>query len=398
MRNRQLISVVLLCLAVIMGGCRYNRCIGCEETDKARAEAQKARRQKIKARKLAIVKRKKLKLIREQLKLTPLFEKWHHSLDEENIRQLYVCDGTLIVETTSNKIFSFNRETGIPNWIYTIGDPLDFKAVAYKDKVYLLSMAKLHILDKKTGKLLIKKELSFVPSSPLCLADRYVYIGAWDNFIYALNNDTAERDWRYRIDGLIWGNSAASDGVLFFPGTDERLYAINANSGTTIQDWGKHGRFASRGPNISDVLVQITPPRIYFGSRDYNFYCVSRITGTLIWKYESGGEIKETPYRVGSSLYVLSNRSLNDRILYVLDSETGDMKWSVDHGICLFFIGKYHDWVIKNDHRVAAVKSNEGKIRNHFNLNLFDLFVTNTEDNTGYMATRDGFVFAVEER
>ena len=297
------------------------------------------------------------------------------------------------------------EKTGIPYWVYTVGEALRFQPEAQKDKVYIVGVVYLHILDKKSGEVRLKKELNFVPCSSLCATDEYLYVGGWDNFVYCLNANTGDREWRYRIDGHIWGKPTVLNGVLYIASTDNRVYAIGAYTGYTEESWGKDGRYSTRAANVVKVVPQTQGQKsvLYVGSRDYNLYCLGAKEGFLQWKFETGGEINQTPYHMGTSVYVISSRKLDkknsDSKLYVVDSNTGLSKWSLDHAKQLFFVGKKHDWVAMHGGKIASLKTDTGKLHNIYDTSSFSLYLTNVEDtNIGYLATNDGYIFAVEEQ
>lgn len=390
------LNILLLCLSLMMG-CQYNKCLDCDpETVKIKKAEQALKKDPAK---VAAAHANRLTTLREQIRQTPLFEVWHHRFQEDKIRNVYVVNELVLVALQSKQLFAMDRKSGYPQWVYQLDEYLDFPPEAYKDKLYLLSMGVLHILDGKTGSVLCKKNLEFVPSSPLCASDQFLYVGAWDNFIYALNMKTGESEWRYRIDGYVWGRPAVIDGYLFVAGTDERIYAINAQSGNTIKDWGQEGRYTTRAANLVAIVAPANKPILYAGSRDYNCYSLTRTYGELRWKFESGGEITRTPYLLGKSLYLVSDRELNkDSELYVLDEETGQTKWAIEHGKQLLFQGKQYDWVLLQGKKVVATDSKSGKLAHNFDFPQFEIYTTNLQDNLGYLGTKDGFLFAVEER
>lgn len=380
-------------------GCQYNKCLNCEIARSRKDDGKSAATSKRELARFAADRMERLTSLREQLKYTPLFEVWYHGLNQQHIDKLYLSSEVLFAETASNELYAFDRKTGVPYWVYTLGGKLDFPPEVYEDKVFLVTTGTLHNLDKKTGLVLQKYPLDFVPCSPLCIADDYLYVGSWDNFIYTLNMKTGEREWRYRIDGHVVGRPTVSDGNLFVAATDGRVYAINGQSGNTIKTWGQEGRYTTKAPNVLEVVAPKAPPLLYVASRDYNLYSLNRINGDLRWKFESGGEIVEMPYLVGNLLYTISEREVfKDSVLYALESDSGQVKWSLDHGKQILFLGKKHDWIVQHSKKLAQIQSENGHVKNVFDLSAFDVFVTNIQDNAGYLATNDGFIFAVEEK
>ena len=88
--------------------------------------------------------------------------------------------------------------------------------------------------------------------------------------------------WRFATGDRLVSSPVFSDGVLYFGGDDDNVYAVDAASGR--QKW----KFATRGP------VPCTPAvvagLVYFGSYDGHFYAVEAQTGHLRWKFSTGGE------------------------------------------------------------------------------------------------------------
>lgn len=396
MENRQgIIVAVMMFLFLLSTGCQYNKCLDC---DLPRDRKPDPKLVKERETQLAAARAKRLESLREQLRLTPLFEKWHHKLTREKVRNLYVAEDVLFIETVAKQIFAIDRNNGMPFWVYTTESALDFAPTLHQDRVYFLTTGVLHILDKKSGATLVKRNLDFVPCSPMGASEQLLYVGGWDNFVYALNPKTGDREWRYRIDGNVWGKPAVTEGTLFIAGTDEALYAINSQSGTTLNSWASKGRYTTRGANVTEVAYTPNSPILFAASRDYNVYSLNRVTGELRWKFESGGEVNHNPCLLKNNLYVVSDREQSDSVLYILDSETGEVKWQLENGKQLWFVGQEYDWVLQKDKKLAAVRSENGKVSQTFDLQNFDIFVSNTQDNMGYLATQDGFIFAVEEK
>ncbi len=353
----------------------------------------------------------RLEALRNQLQATTLHEVWHHHLSKDQIIGLYIGDEQLFVETDKQQLFALDRKTGVPLWALSMGAALDFKPLVFKDKIYLITRARLQILDKKTGSLLVKRDLSFIPCSPAVANDKYIYMGAWNHFVYALyredkkegedKHEAGEQAWRYRIDGYVQGQPAIMDDILFFAATDERIYSIKAETGFSAAKQEEDSRYITRGPNSAGVVAQTNPPFLYVGSRDYNLYCLSFSKMSLMapwqlqWKFESGGEIRGNPFILGANLYLVSHTVDDNTTFYVLNTANGQQRWSLENGLLLLFSGKQHDWIIQKDKQLSAIKSGEPGTK--FSISEFDLFVTNIQDNIGYLATQDGYIFAVEE-
>jgi eukaryotic-like serine/threonine-protein kinase len=63
---------------------------------------------------------------------------------------------------------------------------------------------------------------------------------------------------------------------------------------------------------------------VYVGSQDNNIYALDANTGSLLWKYTTGGPVPSSPATANGVVYVGSN----DYALYALSAKTGVLLWS----------------------------------------------------------------------
>lgn len=334
--------------------------------------------------------------VKGQIKASPLAIKWHYQIPDVTITKLHKVADILIAETSDNTLYAFDTNSGVPQWMYTLGDNVDFSIEECNGKIYILAMSKLHVLDKKSGKLLFTRILDLMPCSPMYINSHFIFMGSWDHFLYALHTADGRMAWRFRIDGYVQGQPTVLDNVLFFNGTDNRVYAINATTGYSQESWGKEGRYTTRGQNVSNIIAQNAPARIFFGSSDYNFYSLNRINGDLAWKMESGGEIANKSVLVNDTLYFESQPIDQDSKFIALDEKDGSVKWAVEKANSLFFIGKKYTWLTDDDHHVFAVDENSKEIT-QFLLGQADFFTSST-DNMGFFAHEDGYIIALQEK
>jgi hypothetical protein len=100
-------------------------------------------------------------------------------------------------------------------------------------------------------------------------------------------------------------------GVVYLPGFDRTLYALNSACG--IQ-WTFTG--ASAGFSANPV---VTGGRVYVGSRDGRFYAINASNGAQVWAYETGGPIMQSAAFADGVLYFASM----DMYGYALNTEGG---------------------------------------------------------------------------
>jgi len=64
-----------------------------------------------------------------------------------------------------------------------------------------------------------------VDSSP-AVADGVVYVGSFDNHLYAVDIATGQERWRFKTEALVGSSPAVADGVVYFGSGDGHLYAV----------------------------------------------------------------------------------------------------------------------------------------------------------------------------
>ncbi len=116
-----------------------------------------------------------------------------------------------------------------------------------------------------------------------------VFVGAYDNNLYALNAADGSFKWKYAAEGGIVGTPALSedDNLLLFGSEDHLLHAIDLRTGKI--SW----TFKTNGP--IRATVNATVGHAFFGSDDGNLYAVRLGTGRQVWKFEAGAPIRSKP-------------------------------------------------------------------------------------------------------
>jgi outer membrane protein assembly factor BamB/tRNA A-37 threonylcarbamoyl transferase component Bud32 len=116
-----------------------------------------------------------------------------------------------------------------------------------------------------------------------------VYVGAYDNNLYALNASNGAFKWKFPTEGGIVGTPgiAPDETLIVFGSEDNSLYAVDLHTGK-IQ-W----TFQTGGSIRSSVNVE--HGHVFFGSDDGKLYALRLTTGRAIWKYEVGVPIRSRP-------------------------------------------------------------------------------------------------------
>lgn len=126
-----------------------------------------------------------------------------------------------------------------------------------------------------------------IRGSPTVYEDT-VYLGCYDNNLYALDKQTGEFQWKYATEGGITGRPAAEDGVIFIGSEDGRLYALTTNRGSLVWTYYAEGPIRS-SPTLSEG-------HIFIGSDDRRLHVVNQVNGRRAWRVEANDAIWSTPF------------------------------------------------------------------------------------------------------
>jgi outer membrane protein assembly factor BamB len=224
-----------------------------------------------------------------------------------------------------------------------------------------------------------------VHSSPAVAADGTIYVGSYDNKLYAVRPDGSLK-WSYITNGYISSSPAVTADGTVYVGSD-RFYAISAD-GSLQWSYIAGSAFQYSSPAVA------TDGTIYIGSEDNTLYALSP-DGSLAWTYTTDGFIYSSPAIGPDGTIVVG--SLDNR-LYALNSD-GLLMWSTITGDGIYsspavdadgtvYIGSL-------DYKVYAINS-DGSLRWSY---LTDDGVYSSPalgvDGTVYVGSSDYTVYAI---
>jgi len=150
------------------------------------------------------------------------------------------------------------------------------------------------------------------------ISDGVVYIGSFDEHLYALDLKSGEKKWDYKT-GPIAAPPSVRDKLIYVGDSDGGLHCIDA-------DGKKKWRYETGGEIKSGV--NFAGDSILFGSSDEHLYCLKK-DGSLAWKFEvSGGPVLGTPVVVDGRTFAAGC----DSTLHIIDVADGKEKEKLDLG------------------------------------------------------------------
>ncbi|HEV3203334.1 MAG TPA: PQQ-binding-like beta-propeller repeat protein, partial [Gemmataceae bacterium] len=142
------------------------------------------------------------------------------------------------------------------------------------------------------------------------IANGAVYIGSFDEHLYALDVETGKEKWKFKGGPFKTPVSFRNEGV-YIGDAEGVFYCLEAATGKLRWKFNTESEITS-GSNFAGDNVM-------FGAADETLYCLSK-EGKELWKFKvPGGPVMGTPAVVGERTFV----SGCDSSLHVLDTTTG---------------------------------------------------------------------------
>jgi len=125
--------------------------------------------------------------------------------------------------------------------------------------------------------------------APVAVAEGLVFVGSRDGYMYALDQQTGERRWRFSHDGS-WAMSAPaiSDGTLYAGTSDGRfVHAVDVQSGEELWRFVGEG-YTWASPAFADGTV-------YAGDGAGPLWALDAATGAERWHFPTSGGVYSSP-------------------------------------------------------------------------------------------------------
>ena len=141
-----------------------------------------------------------------------------------------------------------------------------------------------------------------------------LFVGCYDNNMYAINAADGQFQWKYATDGGVVSRPAAYEGNIYLGSEDQRLHVVSLRSGKVTWTYYTNGKIRS-SPRIAEG-------HIFVGSDDQYLHAVNLNTGRAAWKFEAAEAVRSTPYVANELVYV----GAESGDFYAVDFR-GTMKW-----------------------------------------------------------------------
>jgi len=215
-----------------------------------------------------------------------------------------------------------------------------------------------------------------------------IYVGAYDNNLYALNAATGEFIWKYPTEGGIVSKPAVFDRNIYIGSEDERLHVVSPHSAHTIWTYYSEGPIRS-SPHIADRHV-------FIGSDDAHLHIINATTGRRALKIDLGAPIRSTPFVSNELIYI----GVENGEFFCIDFQ-GRIKWRVRAKRAITSSPVLSSDVIyygSVDGTLYAVDAKTGWGIWRFRMNRGTISSPCILDNTVFIGSADGNIYAVDTR
>ena len=215
-----------------------------------------------------------------------------------------------------------------------------------------------------------------------------VYVGAYDNNLYALNNESGEFVWKFPATDSVGASTPfVYEDNIFVTSVDNHLYSIQRRTGR--QNW----RFATNGPIYASPIVRYD--HVFFGSDDGHFYALEIQQGRVKWKTNAYSAVRSTAYVDDERIFF----GTEGGYIFCAEITNGKTKWQAQAKRNVTSSPTVADEIVfvgSIDGTVYALDSNTGWIIWRFRSRRPIVSSPVVHEHTIYIGSSDGSLYALD--
>jgi outer membrane protein assembly factor BamB/tRNA A-37 threonylcarbamoyl transferase component Bud32 len=215
-----------------------------------------------------------------------------------------------------------------------------------------------------------------------------LYVGSYDNNLYALSAADGKFQWKYPADGGIVSRPALFDGNIFIGSEDKRLHVVSARSGKVVWTYFTEGPIRS-SPRVAEGHV-------FIGSDDGYLHAINLNSGRASWRFEAADAVRSTPFVMNDLVYI----GCETGDYYAVDYR-GELKWRfhAKRAITSSTVGSTNALYFTSvDGTLYALDPKNGWALWRFRLGKASISTPCIMDDLVFVGAADGFIYAVDAR
>ncbi len=199
-----------------------------------------------------------------------------------------------VVASANGMVYALNRRNGRVQWSFDSGQPMVASPVTGGGKAFITgSSGKCYALDITNGRLLWSNSLidGFVETRPVLYKGMLIF-GTWNNRLYAIDTDTGEIKW-------VWNNG-----------------------------------YTNRMLSPAACVPVVTGDRVFVVAPDRKMACLDAFTGELIWHSDLGGAAVRESMGISADSTMILAKTMNGTVIGVdAGGSEGLVVWKSDFDI-----------------------------------------------------------------
>lgn len=218
-------------------------------------------------------------------------------------------------ESAATPAASESEQTVSPIWTFKCEDEVRSTPAVMRGTVFVGAYDNnLYALSSRDGALRWKFPASDgIGASPNVYKDS-IFIGSADANLYNIHVNTGRLNWRYTAGGPVYSSPRAAFDHVFFGSDDCYMYAVNTGSGRV--SWKTNAFHPVRSSaHVVDDLV-------FFGTEGGYVFCLD-LAGQVKWQFQARRAVTSTP-TVDEGLVFVGSM---DNTVYALDVASGWPVW-----------------------------------------------------------------------
>lgn len=190
--------------------------------------------------------------------------------------------------------------------------------------------------------------------------DRWVYVGDYDGWLYAVDKVDGALVWERKLGGSIGASPVVHEDLVWtsveYPIPDGRVRAVDRETGEIVWTSPYLGDHPHGTPTIDTELDML-----YVGANNGRFVAFDLVEGRLAWERDVGGEVKSTAAVADGRVYITSWGHRMD----AFDAKTGNRLFRVDLDDKSMSSPTVHEgrvWFGSHDRNVRCVDAETGEV------------------------------------
>lgn len=257
-------------------------------------------------------------------------ELWRYKTGDRIIGTADADDKVVVVGSTDHKIYALDAKSGKLKWTYEAEAPVFGCTTILEDVVYIGSSDNtFRALNIKDGSLKweYKGVGDYIESKPLIYQGKVIF-GAWDTYLYALDQKTGQLLWKWQNPdkkGMLYSPAAVwpvgANDKVFITAPDRVMTAVDINTGETV--WRTPESMVRETIGLSE-----DKKRVYSKTMQDNFVCYSATENeplrlwitNVAYGYDHAASM---PVEKGGVVF----GSTKNGIIFTLDGKSGRLIW-----------------------------------------------------------------------